>query len=98
MATDRPRAPARLSGRWPALLLAIAVNLVFIGVLFFSVRWQSRQPVPVTAELYGPPKATVAEAPAPPAPAPPPRWMGDHCCNAVAQLPPGGSEWNRAMR
>ncbi len=73
MATDRPRAPARLSGRWPALLLAIAVNLVFIGVLFFSVRWQSRQPVPVTAELYGPPKATVAEAPAPPAPAPPPR-------------------------
>jgi colicin import membrane protein len=72
MPSDRPRAPARISGRWPALLLAIAVNLAFIGVLFFSVRWQSRQAAPVTAELYGPPKATVAEAPAPPTPAPPP--------------------------
>ncbi len=70
--TDRPRAPARLSGRLPALLLAIAVNLAFIGVLFFSVRWQSRQAAPVTAELYGPPKTTVAPTAAPPAPAPPP--------------------------
>lgn len=72
MATDRPRAPARPSGRWPALLLAIAVNLAFIGVLFFSVRWQSRPAAPVTAELYGPPKTTVAPAPAPPVAAPPP--------------------------
>jgi colicin import membrane protein len=72
MATDRPRAPARLSGRWPALLLAIVVNLAFIGVLFFSVRWQSRQAAPVTAELYGPSRTTVAEAPVPPPPAAPP--------------------------
>jgi len=72
MRSERPREPARISGRWPALLLAIAVNLVFIGVLFFSVRWQSRQAAPVTAELYGPPKTAVAPAPAPPAPAPPP--------------------------
>ena len=71
-ATDRPRAPARPSGRWPALLLAIAVNLAFIGVLFLSVRWQSRPAAPVTAELYGPPKTVVAPAPAPPVPAPPP--------------------------
>jgi colicin import membrane protein len=70
--SERPRAPARISGRWPALLLAIAVNLAFIGVLFFSVRWQSRQAAPVTAELYGPPKTTVAEAPARQAPPPPP--------------------------
>ena len=54
MATDRPRAPARIPGHWPALLLAIAVNVVFIAVLFFSIRWQNRQPEPVTAELYAP--------------------------------------------
>jgi len=72
MTADRPRAPARLSGRWPALLLAIVVNLAFIGILFFSIRWQSRPAAPVTAELYGPSKAPVAQAPAPPAPAPPP--------------------------
>jgi len=69
MTTDRPRAPAETRGRLPALLLAIAVNLVFIGVLFFSIRWQNRQPVPVTAELYAPP-TKVAVAPTPPAPAP----------------------------
>src|SRR5512132_659793 len=74
MASDRPRAPAATSGRWPALLLAIIVNVVFIGVLFFSIRWQNRQPAPVTAELYAPaPKVAVAEpAPPPPEPARPP--------------------------
>ncbi len=77
MATDRPRAPARLSGRWPALLLAIAVNVLFIGILFFSIRWQSRPAPPITAELYAPYKAPAVVAPAPkpepePVPAPPP--------------------------
>ncbi len=62
MTSDRPRAPATTSGRWPALLLAILVNIVFIGVLFFSIRWQNRQAAPVMAELYAPPaKMTVAE-------------------------------------
>jgi colicin import membrane protein len=69
MTTDRPRAPAETRGRLPALLLAIAVNLVFIGVLFFSIRWQNRQPVPVTAELYAPP-TKIAVAPTPPLPVP----------------------------
>ena len=78
MAIDRPRAPAKAAGRWPALLLAIVVNAAFIGVLFFSIRWQNRQPAPVTAELYAPPvKAPVAEQPVAqpepiPAPEPPP--------------------------
>jgi len=75
MPSERPRAPAKTAGRWPALLLAIVVNAAFIGVLFFSIRWQNRQPAPVTAELYAPAtKAAVAEPPpvAKPEPAPPP--------------------------
>ena len=75
MITERPRAPARLSGRWPALLLAIAVNLFFIAVLFFSIRWQSRPAAPITAELYAPTKAPAVVTPQPkpePAPTPPP--------------------------
>ena len=82
MVHDRPRKPARVSGQWPALALAIAVHVVFIAVLFFSLRWQNRKPEPVTAELYGPPAKTVSEPvlpkaapppPAPPEPAPQPK-------------------------
>jgi colicin import membrane protein len=72
MPSDRPRAPAKTAGRWPALLLAIVVNAAFIGVLFFSIRWQNRQPAPVTAELYAPPAKAVVAEPPPPAPAPEP--------------------------
>jgi colicin import membrane protein len=72
MAKDRPRKPARVSGRGPAFALAIGVNALFIAVLIFSLRWQNRQPEPVSAELYAPPKvAPVAEAVAPPPVAPP---------------------------
>ena len=71
MPSERPRAPAKTTGRWPALLLAIVVNAAFIGVLFFSIRWQNRQPAAVTAELYAPAtKAAVAETPPAPAPTP----------------------------
>jgi len=78
MAHDRPRTPARVSGQWPALALAIAVHVVFIAVLVFSLRWQNRKPEPVTAELYAPaPKAATVEPietkpPPPPTPAEPP--------------------------
>jgi len=78
MGTDRPRKPARISGRWPALALAIAVHVAFIAVLVFSLRWQNRRPEPVTAELYAPPARAAAvdnaepPPPPPPAPAPPP--------------------------
>ena len=52
------------------------MNIAFIGVLVFSIRWQSRQSAPVTALLYAPPaKTSVTETPVPP-PAPavePPR-------------------------
>jgi colicin import membrane protein len=74
MVLDRPRKPARVSGRWPALALAIAVHVVFIAVLVFSLRWQNRKPEPVTAELYAPPAKTATAEPveAKPAPEPPP--------------------------
>jgi colicin import membrane protein len=68
---DRPHRPRRPRGRWTALALAIAVNLVFLAVLIVSVSWQNRKPEPVTAELYAPPaKAVVAEPPPPPPPPP----------------------------
>ena len=84
MVPDRPGKPSPIKGRWPALLLAIAVHAVFIGVLIFSIRWQNRPTAPVTAELYAPAaKAPVvserspeperkAEPPPPPLPQPAP--------------------------
>ena len=70
--SERPRQPRRITGKWWALVLAVAVQLGFLAVLVFSVQWQNRKPEPVTAELYAPPvKAPVVE-PAPPPPPPPP--------------------------
>ena len=73
MRDESPGKPARDRGRWPALALAVAVHAAFLAVLIFAIRWQNRQPEPVTAELYAPPAAL----PAPPAaqeptPTPPP--------------------------
>jgi colicin import membrane protein len=72
--SDRPRQPRRITGKWWALLLAIAVQLGFLAVLVFSVHWQNQKPVPVSAELYAPPVKTPVAEPAPPAvqPQPPP--------------------------
>jgi len=74
--SDRPHRPRRPRGKLAAFVLAIAVNLVFLAVLIFSVTWQNRPPQSVTAELYAPPsKAPPAETPPPPPqpkPAPPP--------------------------
>ncbi|MEO8306182.1 MAG: cell envelope integrity protein TolA [Betaproteobacteria bacterium] len=74
MRKDRPRKPARVSGQWPALALAVSVHVAFIAVLVFSLRWQNRKPEPITAELYAPPvkAATVVEAPPKRVEAPPP--------------------------
>ena len=55
-------------------MLAILVHLAFVGVLVWSVRWQSRPPEPVTAELYAPPQKIRAPDTEPkPAPAPEPK-------------------------
>ena len=77
---DRPPRARGVRGKWTALALALAVNLLFVGVLVFSVSWQNRKPVAVTAELYAPPARTpVVPAPQPrveprpePKPEPPP--------------------------
>jgi colicin import membrane protein len=71
--SERPRTPREVTGKWLALALAVLVQLAFVAVLVFSVRWQNRKPEPVTAELYAPPtRATVTEAPPQPVPAPRP--------------------------
>jgi len=69
-----PDSGRRRPGRKLALVLAILVHLAFVGVLVWSVRWQSRPPEPVTAELYAPPVRSRTPEPEakvePPPPAP----------------------------
>jgi colicin import membrane protein len=72
--SDRPRQPRRITGKWLALAMAIAVQLGFLAVLVFSVSWQNREPEAVTAELYAPPvKAPPAPPPKPAPPVEPPK-------------------------
>ena len=81
---DRPAPPRRPRGKWTALILALCVNLLFVGVLVFSVSWRNRTPETVSAELYAPPlpapvvpkaqpkpQPKPEPAPPPPKPAPP---------------------------
>lgn len=70
-----PSERVRTPGRGIAFALAVAVHLLFLAVLIFSLRWQNRAPEPVTAELYAPiavqPKVTPTSPPPPKvAPAP----------------------------
>ena len=58
---DRPAQARRIRGKWTALMLALFVNLLFVGVLVFSMSWQNRKPVAVTAELYAPPPRPAAQ-------------------------------------
>ncbi|MBL8383784.1 MAG: TonB family protein [Burkholderiales bacterium] len=68
-----PRAPgARAAGGFGPFLLALAVHGLLVVALFFGIRWQSRPPAVVEAELWTEPPRAVT-APPPPAPAAPPR-------------------------
>lgn len=73
---DRPPRAPGVRGKWTALALALFVNLLFVGVLVFSVSWQNRKPEAVTAELYAPsppqPRVDVKPEPKPPPPEPRP--------------------------
>jgi colicin import membrane protein len=77
VARDRPHRPRRPRGKLIAFALAIAVNLVFLAILVFSVSWTNRKPEAVTAELYAPapasPPTKVEAPPAPPKVEPPPK-------------------------
>jgi colicin import membrane protein len=69
---ERPPRPRGTRGKWTSLVLAVVVNLLFIGVLVFSMSWQNRTPEAVTAELYAPPPPTPTPRVQPqPKPAPP---------------------------
>jgi hypothetical protein len=46
---DRPPQRRSTRGKWTSLALAVVVNLLFVGVLVFSMSWQNREPVAVTA-------------------------------------------------
>lgn len=62
------------------MALAIAVHLVLLAILVFSIRWQSSPAAPVSAELYAPqvttppprPAVVAVPQPAPPTVKPPP--------------------------
>jgi colicin import membrane protein len=76
MTGDRPP-PRKLRprGKWIALTLALAVNVLFVAVLVFSVSWQNRRPEAVSAELYAPIEKTApppVATPKPPEPKPEP--------------------------
>ncbi|WP_288842344.1 cell envelope integrity protein TolA [uncultured Deefgea sp.] len=46
-----------------ALVLAIAMHLLLLGLLLFSVQWKTKQPDPVVVELWGaPPPAPVRQS------------------------------------
>lgn len=66
---------SRQPGMWRSALLALAMHLVLIGVLFVGVRMQNRAPDVVEVELWEPPAEVqpkpVVEAPKPPPPPPP---------------------------
>ncbi|MGE5667574.1 MAG: hypothetical protein ACM338_05215, partial [Betaproteobacteria bacterium] len=61
-----------MRGKWIALILALVVNLLFVGVLVFSVSWQNRPPPAVTAELYAPTTTPAPRQPLQPLPQPKP--------------------------
>ncbi len=70
---ERPRKPRRVKGKGWAFVLALAVQLGFLGVLVFSIQWQRRPPEGVAVELYAPPVKAPAPQPAPPPPKPEPK-------------------------
>lgn len=71
-ATLRP--PAQEPGKWPSLILAAAVHLILIVVLFFGVRWQTHSSSTVAVDMVRslPPLPQAATPPRPEPVKPPP--------------------------
>jgi colicin import membrane protein len=74
MTSQRPPAVPRARGRGPAITLALLTHGLLAVFLFFGIRWQSRTPDVIQAELWSTTPQTAAPETAAPAPvvAPPP--------------------------
>jgi colicin import membrane protein len=57
-------------GRWRAFALAMAIHAALLGVLWFSVHWQSETPIAIEAEIWSPQVMEAAPLPTPPEPEP----------------------------
>ena len=60
----------REPGANASAVLAVGVHVLLLGVLFFGIRWRTKQPEPVMAELWS--QLPVVEAPRAASPPPPP--------------------------
>ncbi|TXH46407.1 MAG: cell envelope integrity protein TolA [Burkholderiaceae bacterium] len=71
-AAQRSAPPDARGGGARAFALALTVHLLLVAMLVFGVRWQSRPPAAVQAELWVPPPPASVPVPAVPQPAPEP--------------------------
>lgn len=62
--------PRRDPGANASAVLAVGVHLLLLAVLFFGIRWRTKQPEPVMAELWSQLPAVEAPRAAPPPPPP----------------------------
>ena len=67
-----PPRQARTATAW-SIALALAMHGLLFAFLYFGVRWQSRPPAAIEAELWSEPARVVVPAPVQAAPAPAPR-------------------------
>ena len=69
-----PTKPPAPKGRTRALVLALAMHILLVGLLFIGIRWKSQEPAGVSAELWTPPPPAPVERPTPkPEPKPEPK-------------------------
>ncbi len=71
-APHRHRAVRAGHGRRSAILLALLVHGLLLGLLFVGLKWQTKKDEPVQAELWATTSAAAPRAPSQPAPAPEP--------------------------
>ncbi len=64
--------PRTEPGSWPAATMAVVVHVLLFVFLFFTVRWQTKPPSPIMAELWTQAPSVPAQPPPPPTPKPEP--------------------------
>ncbi len=60
--------PRTEPGSWPAATMAVVVHVLLFVFLFFTVRWQTKPPSPIMAELWTQAPSVPAQPPPPPTP------------------------------